>query len=203
MSHTARYLEEVAALTAALDQAAVESLVQELRQVRTGQGRVFVLGVGGSAANASHLVNDLRKLCGIEAYTPTDNVAELTARINDDGWTRSYAGWLDVSQLSERDLLLVLSVGGGDETRGISPNLIAALELGRARRARIAGIVGRDGGYTRQVAHVCVLIPSLVPERVTPHTEAFQAVIAHLIVCHPDLQSAPAKWESTGGGPGS
>jgi D-sedoheptulose 7-phosphate isomerase len=196
MSHTARYLAEVTEIVAALDQAAVESLVQELRQVRAAQGRVFVLGVGGSAANASHLVNDLRKLCGIEAYAPTDNVAELTARINDDGWTRSFAGWLDVSQLCERDLLLVLSVGGGDEARGISPNLIAALELGRARRARLAGIVGRDGGFTRQVAHVCVLIPSLTPERVTPHTEAFQAVIAHLLVCHPDLQRAPAKWES-------
>ncbi|HKY40487.1 MAG TPA: SIS domain-containing protein [Polyangiaceae bacterium] len=201
MSHTARYLTEVTALVAALDQAAVEGLAHELGQARERQGRVFVLGVGGSAANASHLVNDLRKLCGIEAYAPTDNVAELTARINDDGWAKSFASWLEVSQLGERDLLLVLSVGGGDRARGISPNLIAALELGQARRARIAGIVGRDGGYTRQVAHACVLIPSLVPERVTPHTEAFQAVIAHLLVCHPDLQRAAAKWESTGGGP--
>jgi D-sedoheptulose 7-phosphate isomerase len=201
MSHTARYLAEVTELVAALDQAIVESLAQELRQARERQGRVFVLGVGGSAANASHLVNDLRKLCGIEAYAPTDNVAELTARINDDGWAKSFAGWLEVSQLSERDLLLVLSVGGGDAARGISPNLIEALELGRARGARIAGIVGRDGGFTRQVAQVCVVIPSPVPERVTPHTEAFQAVIAHLLVCHPDLQRAPAKWESTGAGP--
>jgi D-sedoheptulose 7-phosphate isomerase len=200
MSHTARYLTEVTELVAALDQVAVESLAQELRQARERQGRVFVLGVGGSAANASHLVNDLRKLCGIEAYAPTDNVAELTARINDDGWAASFTGWLEVSQLCERDLLLVLSVGGGDAARGISPNLIAALELGRSRSARIAGIVGRDGGYTRKVAHACVLIPSLVPERVTPHTEAFQAVIAHLLVCHPELQRAAAKWESTEGG---
>jgi D-sedoheptulose 7-phosphate isomerase len=201
MSHTARYLTEVAELAAALDAAAVEALAQELRQVRERQGRVFVLGVGGSAANASHLVNDLRKLCDIEAYAPSDNVGELTARINDDGWAKSYVGWLEVSRLAERDLLLVLSVGGGDAARGISPNLVAALQLGQARHARIAGIVGRDGGYTRGVAHVCVLIPSLVPERVTPHTEAFQAVIAHLLVCHPDVQRSPAKWESEGGKP--
>jgi len=196
MSHTARYLTEVVALAQALDAAAIEALAQELRQVRERAGRVFVLGVGGSAANASHLVNDLRKLCDIEAYTPTDNVAELTARTNDDGWARSFVGWLEVSRLAARDLLLVLSVGGGDAQRGVSPNLVAALELGQSRGARIGGIVGRDGGQTRRVAHACVLVPDLVPERVTPHTEAFQAVIAHLLVCHPDLQRAPAKWES-------
>lgn len=200
MSHTAQYLREVVEVAKALDPVAIEALVGELGRARDGGGRVFVLGVGGSAANASHLVNDLRKLCGIEAYAPTDNVAELTARTNDEGWANSLVGWLEVSKLSERDLLLLLSVGGGDAERGISPNLVAALELGRARSARIAGIVGRDGGQTRRLAHSCVVVPTVAPERVTPHTEAFQAVIGHLLVSHPALQRAPAKWESAAGG---
>ncbi len=199
MSHTARYLQEVGEIARAIDEASVEALVVELGQVRERGGRVFVIGVGGSAANASHLVNDLRKLCGIEAYTPTDNVAELTARTNDDGWSATFSGWLDVSRLAERDLLLVLSVGGGDVARNISPNLVGALELAQARGARIAGIVGRDGGATRRLAHVCVRVPELHTERVTPHTEAFQSVIAHLLVSHPDLQRTAAKWESQQG----
>lgn len=200
MSHAAQYLREVAELASALDASAVEALVAELTRARDAAGRVFVLGVGGSAANASHLVSDLRKLCAIEAYAPTDNVAELTARTNDDGWAKSLVGWLEVSKLAERDLLLVLSVGGGDAERGISPNLVAALELGRSRSARIAGIVGRDGGQTRRLAHACVVVPTVAAERVTPHTEAFQAVIGHLLVSHPALQRAPAKWESAVGG---
>ena len=201
MSHTARFLEEVAEIARALDLAEVDALVAELRQVRERGGRVFVVGVGGSAANASHLVNDLRKLCHIEAYAPTDNVAELTARTNDDGWAASFSGWLEVSRLSQRDLLFVLSVGGGDAERNISPNLIGALERARVRGARIAGIVGRDGGATRRLAHVTVLVPSVAAERVTPHSEAFQAIIGHLLVSHPDLQVAAAKWEAqTGSG---
>ena len=196
MSHTARFLQETAEIARALDAPSIEALVQELVQARARAGRVFVVGVGGSAANASHLVNDLRKLCGIEAYTPTDNVAELTARTNDDGWAKSFSGWLEVSRLNERDLLLVLSVGGGDSAANISPNLIGALELAAARQARIAGIVGRDGGATRNAAHACVVVPMPAPERVTPHTEAFQSVVAHLLVSHPDLQRSPAKWES-------
>ena len=200
MSHTARFLEEVGEVARALDVAAVDALVLELKQLRERGGRAFVLGVGGSAANASHLVNDLRKLCGIEAYSPTDNVAELTARTNDDGWATIFSGWLEVSRLAERDLLFVLSVGGGDALRNISPNLVGALELAQARGARIAGIVGRDGGVTRQLAHACVVVPTVAAERVTPHTEAFQAVIGHLLVSHPELQIAATKWESQSGG---
>lgn len=198
MSHTAQFLNEVAELARALDSAAIDSLVEELRAVRERGGRVFVLGVGGSAANASHFVNDLRKLCGIEAYAPTDNVAELTARINDDGWAASFSGWLSVSRLSAEDLLFVLSVGGGDVARNISPNLVSALSLGRQRGSRIAGIVGRDGGHTAQVAHACVVVPSASTERVTPHVEAFQAVLTHLLVSHPSVQMVAAKWESQG-----
>lgn len=199
MSHAQQFLREVAEIARSIDALAVEALVRELKQLRERGGRAFVLGVGGSAANASHLVNDLRKLCAIEAYAPTDNVAELTARTNDHGWAESFRGWLEVSRLSERDLLFVLSVGGGDAALGISPNLVAALELGSARRARIVGVVGRDGGATRAAAHACVVVPPLVAERVTPHTEAFQGIISHLIVSHPELQSAPAKWEAHGG----
>ena len=200
MSHTAQFLSEVVELARQLDAPSIDAVVDELRGVRERSGRVFVLGVGGSAANASHFVNDLRKLCGIEAYAPTDNVAELTARTNDDGWAASFSGWLSVSRVSARDLLFVLSVGGGDRARNISPNLVSALELGRQSGARIAGIVGRDGGHTRQLAHACVTVPVLIAERVTPHVEAFQAVLMHLMVSHPGLQSAPAKWESQGQG---
>lgn len=196
MSHAQQFLREVAEIARSIDAARVDAVALELRRLRERGGRAFVLGVGGSAANASHLVNDLRKLCAIEAYAPTDNVAELTARTNDDGWSESFRGWLEVSRLSELDLLFVLSVGGGDAERGISPNLVAALELGRARRSRIVGVVGRDGGATQKLAHACVLVPMLAPARVTPHTEAFQSVIAHLLVSHPELRTAPDKWEA-------
>jgi D-sedoheptulose 7-phosphate isomerase len=196
MSHTALFLQEVGEIARRLDAAAIDAVARELSQARERGGRVFVLGVGGSAANASHLVNDLRKLCNIEAYAPTDNVAELTARTNDDGWAATFVGWLEVSKLGERDLLFVLSVGGGDAARGISPNLVQALELAAARGARVAGIVGRDGGATGRSAHACVVVPTLTPERVTPHTEAFQAVIAHLLVSHPELAQTEARWES-------
>lgn len=196
MTYTARFLEEVGEIARALDQASVEALVSQLAQARARGGRVFVLGVGGSAANASHLVNDLRKLCGIEAYAPTDNVAELTARTNDEGWAASFSGWLEVSRLGPSDLVFVLSVGGGDSTRNISPNLVAALALAQARSARIAGIVGRDGGATRKLAHACVVVPGSSPERVTAHTEAFQMVLSHLLVTHPALQTTAMRWEA-------
>ncbi len=199
MSHVGIFLNEVAEIALRLDLAAVDALVRELAQARQRGGRVFVVGVGGSAANASHLVNDLRKLCGIEAYAPTDNVAELTARTNDEGWASTFSGWLEVSRLGPLDLLLVLSVGGGDMLRNISPNLVKALELAKARGARIAGVVGRDGGATRALGHCCVVVPTLSPERVTAHTEAFQAIIAHLLVSHPDLQLSATKWEAQKG----
>jgi D-sedoheptulose 7-phosphate isomerase len=197
MTHAIHFLKEIGQIAELLDPGSVEALAQELSQARARAGRVFVLGVGGSAANASHLVNDLRKLCGIEAYTPTDNVAELTARINDDGWAASFSGWLEVSRLAPLDLLLVLSVGGGDRERNISPNLVSALELAQKRGARIAGIVGRDGGATRKLAHACVVVPAVSPDRITAHTEAFQAVVSHLLVTHPALQIAGTKWESS------
>jgi D-sedoheptulose 7-phosphate isomerase len=196
MGHTAQFLREVAEIARTLDASAIESVVGELCRLRERAGRAFVLGVGGSAANASHLVNDLRKLCGIEAYAPTDNVAELTARTNDEGWATTFSAWLEVSKLSQADLLFVLSVGGGDSARGISPNLVSALTLAQARDARVVGIVGRDGGATRRLAHACVVVPTPAEGRVTPHTEAFQGVICHLLVSHPALQTAPGKWES-------
>jgi D-sedoheptulose 7-phosphate isomerase len=197
MSFAAAYLAEAAAVIARLDAGVVERLARLLVDLRTRGGRLFVLGVGGSAANASHAVNDLRKLCGIESYTPTDNVAELTARVNDEGWDTSFVEWLRVSRLGARDMVLVFSVGGGDLERRISPNLVRALELAKQVGATIGGVVGRDGGYTAQVADACVIVPTVNAETVTPHTEAFQSVIAHLLVSHPELQSTRAKWEST------
>jgi D-sedoheptulose 7-phosphate isomerase len=171
--------------------------MDELVLARDRGGRVFVLGVGGSAANASHAVNDFRKLCAIEAYAPTDNVSELTARTNDEGWSSVFSEWLKTSRVGPDDLVLVFSVGGGDRERGISPNLVSALELARERGARIAGVVGRDGGFTARVAHACVVVPTVDPAAVTPLTEAFQAVVWHLIVSHPDLCRRAPKWEST------
>ena len=197
MSFAADYLAEAAAVIARLDAGTVERLAALLVDLRTRGGRLFVLGVGGSAANASHAVNDLRKLCGIESYTPTDNVAELTARVNDEGWDTSFAEWLRVSRLGPRDMVLVFSVGGGDLERRISPNLVRALQLAKQVGAAIGGVVGRDGGYTAQVADACVIVPTVNPASVTPHTEAFQSVIAHLLVSHPALQTKSAKWEST------
>ena len=191
------YLAEAAQVIARLDAGAVERLAALLVELRTRGGRLFVLGVGGSAANASHAVNDMRKLCGIESYTPTDNVAELTARVNDDGWETTFVEWLRVSRLGARDMLLVFSVGGGDLERHISPNLVRAVQYAKEIGASIGGVVGRDGGYTAKVADACVVVPTVNPETVTPHTEAFQAVIAHLLVSHPALQTTRAKWEST------
>ena len=195
-SHTERHLAETIDIARQLDRAAIDRLVQLLVTLRGREGRLFILGVGGSAANASHAVNDFRKLAGIEAYAPTDNVSELTARTNDDGWANTFADWLRVSRLSDRDMVLVLSVGGGDVARHISPNLVNAVDVARAERATIAAIVGRDGGYVATVADVCVLIPVVNPESTTPHTEAFQAVVWHLVVSHPDLLRGSMKWES-------
>jgi len=197
VSHTVRYLAEAAQILSRLDIAAIEGLAERLRALRERGGRLFVLGMGGSAANASHAVSDFRKLAGIEAYTPTDNVAELTARANDEGWESVFADWLRVSRLEKRDLVLVFSVGGGDLERGISANLVRALEHARSVGATIAGVVGRDGGFTASVADVCVVIPTVNPAAITPHTEAFQALVWHLLVSHPALQLRQAKWEST------
>jgi D-sedoheptulose 7-phosphate isomerase len=196
MSLVKAYFREAAQILEQIDEAAVERLLAELVAVRERAGRLFVLGVGGSAGNASHAVNDFRKICGIEAYAPTDNVSELTARVNDDGWESTFAAWLAVSKLSERDLLLVFSVGGGNREKNVSPNLVRALEYGQRVGARISGIVGRDGGYTAQAAHACVIIPTVNPAAVTPHSEAFQAVIWHFLVSHPSLQQNGMKWES-------
>jgi len=197
MSYTTDYLAEAAQVLRRLDTAAIDRMVELLVAVRERGGRLFILGVGGSAAHASHAVNDFRKLTGIEAYAPTDNVSELTARINDDGWESVFANWLRGSRLNERDGVFVFSVGGGSLAHNISPNLVRALEYAREVGASVLGVVGRDGGYTAQVADACVVVPTVNPATVTPHTEAFQAVIWHLLVSHPALQTAPMKWEAT------
>jgi D-sedoheptulose 7-phosphate isomerase len=197
VSYTDQYLAEAATIVERLDRAAVEAVVARLLEARERGGRVFFLGVGGSAANASHAVNDFRKIADFEAYAPSDNVAELTARVNDDGWDTTYAAWLRGSRLAAKDLVFVLSVGGGDLERNVSPNLVRALEHARSVGATICGVVGRDGGYTAKVADACVIIPTASPATVTPHTEAFQGVVLHLLVSHPSLQKAATKWEST------
>jgi D-sedoheptulose 7-phosphate isomerase len=197
MSYSEQHLRETAEVVAKLDAALCDKAVSLLAEVRTRGGRLFILGVGGSAANASHAVNDFRKIAGMECYAPTDNVSELTARTNDEGWTSVFAEWLKGSRLNEKDALLVFSVGGGDPERNISPNLVAALQLAKERGASVLGIVGRDGGYTAQVADVCLIIPTVNPANTTPHTEAFQAVLWHLFVSHPTLKTAQTKWEST------
>jgi D-sedoheptulose 7-phosphate isomerase len=196
MSHTENHLQEVAAIAQALDVAAIEKIATLLAQIKGAAGRIFFLGVGGSAANCSHAVNDFRKLAGIECYAPTDNVAELTARVNDDGWESTFVEWLKVSRLGSKDAVFILSVGGGDGARNISANLVAAVKHARATGAKVMGILGRDGGYTAQVADAAVIVPTVNPASVTPHSEAFQAVIWHLLVCHPLLTANPAKWES-------
>ena len=175
----------------------LEKMANLLATIRNRKGRLFVLGVGGSAANASHAVNDFRKICGFECYAPTDNVSELTARTNDEGWSSVFAEWLKGSRLSPADGILVLSVGGGDLEKNVSPNLVAALDFARKIGAAILGIVGRDGGYTRKVADVCVIVPTVNAARVTPHSEAFQAVVWHLLISHPELKLSETKWEST------
>lgn len=197
MSYSEQHLRETAEVVSKLDVAACERAVALLADVRSRGGRLFILGVGGSAANASHAVNDFRKIAGMECYAPTDNVSELTARTNDEGWTTVFIEWLKGSRLNEKDALLVLSVGGGDMERNVSPNLVAALQLAKERRSAILGIVGRDGGYTARVADVCVIVPTVNPMNTTPHTEAFQAVVWHLFVSHPVLKTAQTKWEST------
>jgi D-sedoheptulose 7-phosphate isomerase len=196
MSFAQEYLDEAAEILRRLDAESVERAARLLAETRDRGGRLFILGVGGSAANASHAVNDFRKLAGMEAYAPTDNVAELTARANDEGWAGVFEGWLRVSRLRAGDLVLVFSVGGGSLEPPVSANLVAALDYARASGARIVGVVGRDGGHTGRTADVCVLVPTVNPARVTPHAEAFQAVIWHLLVSHPALQSAPTRWES-------
>jgi D-sedoheptulose 7-phosphate isomerase len=196
MSHVTRYLAEAGRIAAELDPVAIERLVIMLADLRDRGGRLFVLGVGGSAGNASHAVNDFRKICGIEAYAPTDNVSELTARVNDDGWESVFANWLRVSRLGPRDMVLVFSVGGGDLERNVSPNLVRGLQYAREVGTPVGGVVGRQGGYTAKVADACVIVPTVNEATVTPHTEAFQAVVWHLLVSHPALQAQTTKWES-------
>jgi D-sedoheptulose 7-phosphate isomerase len=194
MSYSAQHLLETIEITKAIDPEVIEKIVELLLDVKETGGRLFVLGVGGSAANAGHAVNDFRKLADIETYAPTDNVAELTARTNDDGWETVFSGWLRVSKLSPKDCLFILSVGGGDREKKVSPNLIEAIDLAKEVGARITGIVGRDGGYTAKKADVCIVVPTVNPGTVTPHSESFQTVIWHLLVSHPSLKSNPTKW---------
>jgi len=193
------YVAETIEILQSLDVDAVDRVATGLAEVRERKARLFVLGVGGSAGHASHAVNDFRKLCGIEAYAPTDNVSELTARTNDEGWETSLSGWLEVSRLGPDDAVLVFSVGGGDAARNISPNLVRALELAGTVGASVYGIVGRDGGSTARVADAVVVIPPLYSERITPHTEGLCAVVWHLLVSHPTLQRSATKWESATG----
>jgi D-sedoheptulose 7-phosphate isomerase len=196
MSYSAQHLKETAEIVAKINPADCDKCVAELRAVREHGGRLFMLGVGGSAANASHAVNDFRKIAGIETYAPTDNVSELTARTNDEGWASVFVEWLRTSRLNSKDCLFILSVGGGNVEKNVSPNLVAALPLAKQVGARIIGIVGKDGGYTAKVADACVIVPTVNPNNVTPHSEAFQAVIWHLFVSHPDLKVNQTKWES-------
>lgn len=197
MSFTQQFLAEATEIIAKLDVAAIDRAVNALAAIRARGGRLFVLGVGGSAANAAHAVNDFRKIAGIETYSPTDNVSELTARTNDEGWETVFAEWLKGSRLNADDGLLVLSVGGGDLERNVSPNLVRAVQHAKAVGATVCGIVGRDGGYTAKVADACVIVPTVNAAHVTPHAEAFQAVVWHLFVTHPALKAAATKWEST------
>jgi len=194
--YIAAYLSEVSSLASHLDRAVVDRMIDLLVEVRAEGGRIFFLGAGGGAGHAGHAVNDFRKIAGIECYAPTDNVSELTARINDDGWESCYANWLRGSHLCSRDAVFIFSVGGGNAQHHISMNLVASLRLAREVGARILGIVGRDGGYTAQVADACLIVPTLSPETVTAHTEEFQAVIWHLLVSHPRLRAHEMKWES-------
>jgi D-sedoheptulose 7-phosphate isomerase len=197
MTYSRQHLDEAVAIIGKLDEAAIERAVETLRTTRDRGGRLFVLGVGGSAANASHAVNDFRKICGFEAYAPTDNVSELTARTNDEGWASVFVEWLKGSRLNRNDALLVFSVGGGNLEKNVSPNLVSALQLAKESGATVVGIVGRDGGYTAKVADACVIVPTVNAGNVTPHSEAFQAVLWHLFVSHPRLKVAQTKWEST------
>ena len=196
MTFTQQFLSEARQIIDGLDTAAIDRVVEILAATRSAGGRLFILGVGGSAANASHAVNDFRKIAGLEAYAPTDNVSELTARTNDEGWATVFESWLRVSRLKPEDSLLIFSVGGGNLEKNVSPNLVAALQYAKTVGAKIAGIVGRDGGYTARTADACVIVPTVNPVHTTPHAEAFQAVVWHLIVSHPALKRAETKWES-------
>jgi D-sedoheptulose 7-phosphate isomerase len=196
MTFTQTYLNETIEIVGKLDHSAIDKMVAILADTRTTGGRLFILGVGGSAANASHAVNDFRKIVGIETYAPTDNVSELTARTNDEGWASVFDSWLKVSRLRPTDTLLIFSVGGGNLEKQVSPNLVAALEYAKSVGSRILGIVGRDGGHTAKVANACVIVPTVNATNVTPHSEAFQAVVWHLLVSHPDLKQTQTKWES-------
>ena len=197
MSHSQLYLAEAAQITERIDHEMIERIAAGLADLRERGGRLFLLGVGGSAANCSHAVNDFRKLCGIEAYTPVDNVSELTARTNDEGWDTVFAGWLKVSRADKDDALLIFSVGGGDAERNISANLVRALDEAKGRGMKVFGVVGRQGGYTKKVGDAVVVVPTVNVAHVTPHTEAFQAVVWHCLVSHPKLQIVGTKWEST------
>jgi len=197
MSYARQHLDEAARVIAAIDAAAVEKMATLLAALRARGGRLFLLGVGGSAANCSHAVNDFRKIAGIEAYTPVDNVSELTARTNDEGWETVFVNWLKGSRLRPADMVFVFSVGGGSLEQNVSPNLVLALRFAKEIGAQVVGVVGRDGGYTARVADACVVIPTVNHDTVTPHTEAFQAVIWHLLVSHPALKAVQTKWEST------
>lgn len=197
MSYSKQHLQEASQIISQIDTDAVEKTATLLAKVREQQGRLFFLGVGGSAGNCSHAVNDFRKIVGIESYAPTDNVSELTARTNDEGWETVFVEWLRTSRLADKDVVFVFSVGGGNLEKNVSPNLVRALEFAREVGAGITGVVGRDGGFTATVADVCVIVPTVNPETITPHSEAFQAVIWHLLVSHPVLKAHDTKWEST------
>jgi D-sedoheptulose 7-phosphate isomerase len=197
MSYTDQHLDEAMRILQQIDRARIEQMVSVLAAVRARGGRLFFLGVGGSAGNCGHAVNDFRKLAGFEAYAPTDNVSELTARTNDEGWDTVFAAWLKGSRLRREDAVFVFSVGGGSLEKNVSPNLVRAVQFARQTGSTILGVVGRDGGYTAQVADVCVVIPTVNPDAITPHSEAFQAVVWHLLVSHPTLKTNPTKWEST------
>ncbi|MEI6693021.1 MAG: SIS domain-containing protein [Chlorobium sp.] len=197
MSYAQQHLNETLEIVRTIDVAAIEKMADLLVTVKAEGGRIFFLGVGGSAGNCSHAVNDFRKIVGIESYAPTDNVSELTARTNDEGWATIFAGWLQTSKLSSNDALFIFSVGGGNLEKNISPNLVEALKYAKTVGAKVTGVVGRDGGYTAQVADVCVIVPTVNPDTITPHSEAFQAIIWHLLVSHPKLKANQTKWEST------
>ncbi len=196
MGHAATYMKEAAQIASEIDTGMIEKIAEGIAAVREGGGRLFLLGVGGSAGNCGHAVNDFRKLCGVEAYAPTDNVSELTARTNDEGWDTVFAAWMAVSKANEKDAILVFSVGGGDAERNISANLVKAVQEAQARKMKVFGIVGRSTGYTAKVGDAVVVVPAPVPERITPHSEAFQAVVWHCLVSHPVLQTKGTKWES-------
>lgn len=197
MTYSRQHLAEATEIISKMDVDVIEKMADLLAEVKRGGGRLFFLGVGGSAGNCSHAVNDFRKIVGIESYAPTDNVSELTARTNDEGWATVFSEWLKVSRLSSSDAVFIFSVGGGDLDKNISPNLVAALQYAKSVRARVLGVVGRDGGYTARLADACLIVPTVNAATVTPHTEAFQAVVWHLLVSHPKLKANPTKWESS------